>query len=240
MMPGAMGWTLLAYLLVILPWLAWRTAQQFKAMRTGGEVPGGPSIPARTRIFAGTLYMLVILYFLAWMAGGGSSSDFFWYPALGKREILAGVAVLVAQFLLRWLNRRIRTQDQRPKMAAHTLLPRTGAEWALFLVTAIAAGIAEETAYRGVGMFVLTDLIGNPWIAAVILAIAFGLAHLLQEWKSVAIIILMALLMHALVQFTGALVVAMAVHALYDIVAGVLGAFEVQRLSTPKLRKTVL
>lgn len=239
MLPGLTGWLLLAYLLVILPWLAARTATKLQAMQAAAKAPGAVA-PDRIRVYAGSLYMLVILYLLAWMAGGGNTRDFFWYPALGQREVWAGIAVLVLHFVLRYVNRRIHSEAERGKMAIDALLPRNRTEWAFFLVIAAVAGIAEETAYRGVGMFILTDLLGNPWIAAPILAVAFGLAHRVQGWKSVGVIVVMALLMHALVQFTGALVVAMAVHALYDIGAGLWGVFATQQRSAPKGRKTVL
>ena len=57
------------------------------------------------------------------------------------------------------------------------------------------------------------------WIAAALLSIAFALAHWAQGWKSMVVIAAIALTMHALVQFTGTRVVAMGVHATYDIVA---------------------
>jgi membrane protease YdiL (CAAX protease family) len=96
---------------------------------------------------------------------------------------------------------------------------------------AVGAGVAEETAYRGVGMALLASSTGSAWIAAAIMSLAFGIAHITQEWKSVWIVVVMAALMHALVAFTGTLVVAMAVHAAYDIAAGVIGSREARRLA---------
>lgn len=106
------------------------------------------------------------------------------------------------------------------------MLPRSAGAWALYLLMPILAGFAEEAAYRGVGMYVLSAALGNGWAAALILATAFAIAHMVQEWKSVALIFVIALLMHALVAITGTLVVAMVVHAVYDIVAGILAARE--------------
>jgi len=50
---------------------------------------------------------------------------------------------------------------------------------------------------------------------------AFAVAHSLQGWKSVAVILGFAFLMHALVAVTGSLVPAMAVHLVYDLAAGI-------------------
>ncbi len=222
--PGALGMVLLLYLLVLLPWAAWRSARHLRAARSGTAPPGARPIPSRTQIFATTLAMLAMLFWLAWITGRTFGYDIFAIPSFGLRELLAGLAAFAAQLGLRRVNRAIRTEEERRKMPVYGLLPRTRTEWTLYLVTAIAAGLAEEAAYRGVGMSVLTWSTGSAPLSALILAVAFGLAHLIQEWKSVGIIFLMALLMHTLVWFTGTLVVAMVVHAVYDIVAGIVGS----------------
>src|SRR5262249_2450239 len=49
---------------------------------------------------------------------------------------------------------------------------------------------------------------------------SFGLTHIIQGWRSVAIIVVFALGFHALVWLAGSLYVAMAVHVAYDITAG--------------------
>jgi membrane protease YdiL (CAAX protease family) len=73
-----------------------------------------------------------------------------------------------------------------------------------------------------VGMSVLWYSLGNPWISALILAAAFAVAHAAQGWKSGLVIFCLALVMHALVEFTGSLLPAMLVHATYDIIAGLI------------------
>jgi membrane protease YdiL (CAAX protease family) len=84
----------------------------------------------------------------------------------------------------------------------------------------LAASVAEEAAYRGVGMSILWYYLGNPWLAALLCAAAFSLGHSTQGWKSASVIFAMALAFHGLVALTGTLVLAMVVHAIYDFVAG--------------------
>lgn len=97
------------------------------------------------------------------------------------------------------------------------LMPQTPRETATYSLLAIVAGISEEAAYRGVLMQILWYALGNPWIAMLIAAAAFAFIHLLQGWKSVLVIFVMACVMHALVWYSGTLVIAMVVHAMYDL-----------------------
>ena len=229
---NAAGILLLASLLVVLPWLAWRSALRLRAARSGTEAPGTPPLPSRSGIFIGTLILLSSLFLLACLAGRTFGFDPFRIERLGTRELMAGVAALAGAFGLRWVSQAVRTDSERRNLPAFAFMPRTSTEWSLYLATAVSAGIAEETAYRGVGMALLTGSTGSPVLAAAVLSLGFGLAHLTQEWKSVAIVIAMALLMHGLVAFTGTLVIAMVVHTVYDVIAGILGSRDARRFAT--------
>ena len=105
-------------------------------------------------------------------------------------------------------------------MAVYAWAPRSPREWALWTGTVLIARVAEEAAYRGVGMSILWYSLGNPWIAVLISAVAFAMAHSTQGWKSAVTIFGLALVMHALVAYTGTLVFAMVVHGTYDLIAG--------------------
>ena len=88
----------------------------------------------------------------------------------------------------------------------------------------LAAGFAEEAAYRGLGMLVLGVLGIQPWWSALLLSAAFAVAHAVQGRLGVVIVFAMALVMHALVALTGTLLIAMVVHIAYDLVAVVVTA----------------
>ena len=60
----------------------------------------------------------------------------------------------------------------------------------------------------------------SPWPAALVAALVFSLAHSTQGWKSASIIFVVALTMQALVVFTGTLILAVIIHAVYDLVTG--------------------
>jgi membrane protease YdiL (CAAX protease family) len=187
-----------------------------------------PAAVTRTQIYQSTLASLLLLFAFSWFTGRSWGFQPFAAEALGAREWLIGAAALAIQAPLVWVNRLLRSADERRKMVLYRLLPRTKPEWALFVVMAIAAGIAEETAYRGVVFSSLGYAFGSPWAAALISAAAFAVAHSIQGWKSALFIFALALMMQALVWYTGTLVVAMAVHALFDIGAGAVGAWRIR------------
>jgi membrane protease YdiL (CAAX protease family) len=99
-------------------------------------------------------------------------------------------------------------------------MPRDGQERALWLASSIAAGISEELVYRGVLTTLLARMTGSVAGAALLSAAVFAVSHYMQGWRSMAIIFGMALLFQSLVWYSGSLYVPMAVHALYDVAAG--------------------
>jgi membrane protease YdiL (CAAX protease family) len=227
--PSWLGIILLVHLLVVLPLLVWRSTMSFRAARAAAEGPEAVLPAPRAQLFASSIFMLGILFILAWLAGRDAGYRIFRIESFGARELLAGLLTFAVYLGLRQVSRAMRTEEESSRMVAHAMMPRSPLEWTLYVVMAIGAGIAEEAAYRGVGMYLLSAVVGNAWVAALILATAFALAHLIQEWKSVALVFLMALVMHALVAVTGTLVVAMVVHAVYDVIAAVLGVRETEK-----------
>lgn len=221
--PSLLGWILLLWLLVILPRGAMRSARIFRHAQESGS---DASLPRRRQLFLGTMFVLGITFLQAWMVAGEYGWGLFEVPTLGVRELGLGVTSLALLLLLRQANYWIRTPEERRTMVVRKLLPQDRSEWGLYGITAVSAGIAEEAAYRGAIMSVLIGLTGMPWVAVLVSAVAFAVAHALQGWKSAIVIFVMALAMHGLVFLTGTLVIAMVVHAVYDLLAGVLGARE--------------
>ncbi len=226
-LPGLPSLVYIGYLLAFMPWMAVRSMRILAPVPAGAAAPARP-VPTRTRIFASTLVSLGMLFVLTWLTGRGFGYEIFAAPVIDARALLAGAGAFLLSIGLMLINRAVRTPAERRTMAVYRLMPRTRPEWTLYVSAAIAAGIAEEAAYRGVLMSVLWYSLGSAWAAAAISAFAFALSHALQGWKSGATIFGMALVMHGLVWFTDTLVVAMGVHAVYDIVAGVLGAWRVR------------
>jgi membrane protease YdiL (CAAX protease family) len=215
------GWILLIWLGIVLPRGAMRSARLFNAPDDEGDTA---QLPPRKEVFLGTILVLVISFVLAWLVADAYGWDLFTVPTLGLREVAAGAVALGVMLLLRQVSDWIRSPEERRTMPIRKLIPHDRGDWALYGITAVLAGIAEEAAYRGALMSVLIGLTGSTALSVMISALAFTLGHAVQGGKSMVLVFAMALLMHGLVFVTGTLVVAMVVHAGYDLLAGALGA----------------
>jgi membrane protease YdiL (CAAX protease family) len=142
------------------------------------------------------------------------------FPAVAPepRMFVLGAAVFVALVVLMRPMWRQRIDARSRKI--WLFMPRTRQERVLWVFCSLAAGISEEVTYRGVMFGLLWRLTGSPLAAALIAAAVFAVSHYLQGWKSMAIILGIALSFQALAWLSGSLYVGMAVHALYDVVAG--------------------
>jgi membrane protease YdiL (CAAX protease family) len=112
------------------------------------------------------------------------------------------------------------TSEQR-RRRLYLLVPHDGRGLGWWLSVSLAAGIGEEIAYRGVMFTLFFWLTSDWWGAAMICALFFALGHMVQGWKSAATIFFFGLGLHLLVRVTGALYVAIGVHFLYDLMAGI-------------------
>ena len=127
--------------------------------------------------------------------------------------------MLLVCLALLFCSANFRTPRQQQEMFVYRLVPGNSRDWILKLILAATAGVAEEVVYRGVLVQILWYSLDNFWAAVGISAVSFALAHRQQGWQSMILIFAIALLMHWLVQATGTLLGAMAVHTLYDSIA---------------------
>ena len=225
--PGAPSLVFLAFVLVYLPWAALRSRRRLAELRAEG---GAQRKLTREAVWTSTIVSLLVLLVLAVLVGRSFDYDFFVWPALDWQAPAATVGAFAACLLLRQMARKLRTEEERRRALVYIIAPRTPRERALWALACVMAGVAEETAYRGVGMATLWYALGNPWASALILAAAFAVAHAAQGWKSALAVFGIALVMHALVQFTGSLLPAIVVHATYDLVAGAIIARDARRM----------
>jgi membrane protease YdiL (CAAX protease family) len=144
--------------------------------------------------------------------------DVFPRAVPGASTVALGAALLVALVTLMRPMWRKRVEERSRKV--WLFMPRTRQERLLWIGCSVAAGVSEETTYRGVMFALLWRLTGSPVAAALIAATVFSISHALQGGKSMAIIFGFALAFQALAWMSGSLYVAMAVHALYDAAAG--------------------
>ncbi len=110
---------------------------------------------------------------------------------------------------------------QHNTRVAHLFMPSNATELGWWLVVSVLAGTGEEITWRAVQTGLLAAATGNYPTAVVLSALSFGAAHAVQGWRSSAVIVVFALGFQTLVWLTGSLYVAMAVHIVYDITAGI-------------------
>jgi membrane protease YdiL (CAAX protease family) len=204
----------LVVLFVLTPRGALRSARQLRQARAEGK-----PLP-RKRIVLSTMFALTVLWFLAVMNAVGMGVNVFSVEGVGLREI--GIGLLAFAMLLAAIpiSRAMRSPEEQRRQIVNGIAPRTGSEFAVFVALALLAGIAEESAYRGVAVWILSPVFGNVVPAMFLSAMAFSVAHAVQGGKTMAVIFGIAVVFHLLVYLTNTLVIAMVVHAAYDVVAG--------------------
>lgn len=233
--PNAPSCFFLAYLLFLLPCMAWRSAQRFRAARAaaGSTSESGSVPPSRMTIWKGVLFLQVVLLVFAWLVAGTFEYSIFAGPAFRMQDVIAGCIALLTCFALRQVARMSRSDEERRSLAVYAISPRSREERMLRNVTVMVTAVAEEAAYRGVAVQILWYALGSVWPAVLISAIAFALAHALQGWKSMFVIFGFALVAHGLVLCTDTLIYAMIAHAVYDLAAGYWISEEAKRFDAP-------
>jgi len=202
---GPAGAAFLALIGLALPYGAWRSG---RALRSGDP-------PPRTALYLSTLAVQLVLGACA-LATARLEGIAPRAGAVGPRELAYGafsLALLFATMAPVWRS-AARRGDRRIALFA----PREAPERTLWVAVSLCAAVAEELAWRGVG---LDSEAREELDAAVLLAAgSFGLAHLAQGGRAALVVAGWAVGAHLLVGATGGLAVAIGVHFLYDVVAG--------------------
>ena len=214
-LPGSASLAFVAFLLILLPLGARRTA---RALCDDGAL----SPISREKYWRSAIVVQLLVLAFAWWTGATFGYRIFATGVLDASDALLAGLALVFCLLVRFALQRSRSEAKRRGLSVYRRAPRTTRERAFFVAAVLLAAVAEEAAYRGVGWTILQYSLGDLWSSALILSAAFALAHWSQGWKSLAAIFVLALLFHGLVALTATLVIAMAVHAAYDLIAGLL------------------
>jgi membrane protease YdiL (CAAX protease family) len=99
--------------------------------------------------------------------------------------------------------------------------PRSAAELPAFFGVSLTAGFCEELLFRGFLIWVLQPLVGL-WLAALLSALLFGVAHAYQGLAGIVRTGLLGLAFTAIVLMTRSLWPAIVLHAIVDAMGGVL------------------
>ena len=192
---------------LVLPALAIRTQQLL----------GGRRLPLpRPHFYWQTIVMQVVLYGLALVAAATNLVVLRIVPRT-PRAIWALALFAVAVFALRrfW---PMRSRESKSRLC--DLLPHDRKELMPYLLLCVVAAIAEEVAYRGVAYWLVFRLTRSIPVSVLLVAGAFALGHMVQGWRSVAVIFLFAIGFHAIVILGQSLLPAILVHFAYDALAG--------------------
>lgn len=227
-LPGSPSLAFLVVIFLLLPWAALRSGRRLRAAYDGS---GRCAVPSGWQVWGSSLLLQAALLYLAWRVGTGFGFRIFAAPRLDALAMLQAAGALLACLGIRAAARAALSEADRRRMVVFRLSPRTGGERVLQLVTILAASVAEEAAYRGVAFAILWHALGNGWVAALLSALAFALAHSAQGWRSAGWVFLVALVMQGLVALTGTLVLAMLVHLVYDLIASTLIAAEARAMA---------
>lgn len=212
-LPGLPSLLFLAYVLLLLPLGARRVARQAHGQGFGAA-------KSREEYWLRATFAQSTLLVFAWVVGSTFGYRILETRGLSSSDVLVGLLALAICYALRLASRAARSEEELRTLAVYRRAPRTGAELVSFTVAVLVASVAEEAAYRGVGWSILWYSLGNVWAAGLVMAVAFALAHSDQGWKSGLTIFGIAVVMHGLVAWTETLLLAMAVHALYDLIVG--------------------
>lgn len=205
--PGPVGWGFLVLFGLALPAAALASRRRLATVE----------LPPRHQHFIAVILQQLVLLGLALAAARveGVALSLKLPSAPGLVLGAATLAGLVLAFRPLWR----RSVAERERLA-WLFMPTTRREKVLWAGVAAAAGVGEEIAYRGVFTELALRLTGMPAAAIGLAVLAFALAHSTQKLRTTLLILPVALVFHGLVMATGTLVIAIAVHAAYDLIAG--------------------
>jgi membrane protease YdiL (CAAX protease family) len=205
------GWCFLIVISGLLPLLAVRTAYQVRK-------PG--RTPTAAQHLISVVFSQGMSLFLALFAMRYDGLELFPRPELDWKDpvlALAFLALTLGTLPMRW---RWKPLEQRSRNL--WLYPRSTPDLVRWAAVALIAGTVEEIVYRGVLLQLWRRVLGSWWPAMLVCALVFALAHFVQGWRAVVVIVAFAAASHGIVYATGDLYTAMFVHVVYDFLAGVL------------------
>jgi membrane protease YdiL (CAAX protease family) len=201
----------LMYFGLIIPAIAIYQARKFRDVQR--------PLPNRLRHFKTTAFTLVFFGLISLLVARSEWIDLFPRAIPPWRALLSGVLMFVVAVIL--MRPRWRRAVERRTRVVHLFMPANATERAWWIAVAALAGISEEITWRGVQAGLAMSLTKSLLIAILFCSISFSAGHIIQGWKSAAVIFVFALSFHTLVWLSGSLYVAMVVHIAYDITAGI-------------------
>lgn len=114
------------------------------------------------------------------------------------------------------LQQRFQAGGQYEK-AVDSLIPRTSREKRWFFLTSLAAGVCEETVFRGFCFYLLQAVLPlEPILTSIVVGFSFGFAHFYQGAKGIFKTALLGTLFGLLFSATDSLFFCIPLHFLFD------------------------
>lgn len=133
--------------------------------------------------------------------------------------MVAGIGIgILMRPVLAVTNAKIASQFAETMKPVAAFLPKSRRALAWGLAVSIAAGVAEEIAYRGFLIPYLSSM-APMWVSIVASSILFGAAHLYQGWVGVLATTVLGAVFAVVYMSTGTLLLPMLLHALIDVSA---------------------
>jgi membrane protease YdiL (CAAX protease family) len=173
--------------------------------------------------------LVVALYAVVVLAGGGSWRDagLSWDRDASRLAVPTSIAALAAALaavaLVALVVGALRPGAiERANEATKVIAPATPRERRLWLLVSLSAGVTEELVYRGLFVLHLNALVPSlrPGPLAVLAALAFGIAHRYQGPFGVVSSAILGLAFGIVAIVVGNVLVVVALHTLWDVVAG--------------------
>ncbi|HTY62800.1 MAG TPA: CPBP family intramembrane glutamic endopeptidase [Acidobacteriota bacterium] len=145
-------------------------------------------------------------------------------PVFGSFHLNLNVVLLAAAFLivsLAWARLEWTLTPMDRKLRSWNFLPHTPIERVAWVPISLVVGSCEEIVFRGVLFGIVFQVTGSYWMAGLVSAILFALMHLATGLLSVVSLVGVAIGLQWLVQLSGGLHIAIAVHFVYNAVNGI-------------------
>ena len=205
------GWIHLLIFSILVPALAWMSRR--RSLRADAPKP------PLARFLRSTCIMLALFAVFSWLTAMMQDLNIW---SLSIRRPLVSIPLAAGLYVLAVVVMRRRWRRAVEKQLPHLryFMPETPDERRWWVVVSTCAGVSEEITWRGVQPPLLAYVTGSPLAGMVLSAALFGAAHAMQGLKSTAVIVVFAMAFQLLVWTSGSLLLAMIVHAVYDITAG--------------------
>jgi membrane protease YdiL (CAAX protease family) len=207
---GPLGWMHVIFFGLYVPFLV---------LRSQRHLSSGTAIPSVRQHFRSGAFAQLVFLTLSIAVASAEWIELFPRRLPRPAGIVAGAVMLAALFA--FMRGRWRRNVERGLPIVRMFMPRDGVERAQWIALSTLAAVGEEVTWRGVQFVLLWQLFGSPILSAAACAVLFGIVHAVQGWKSTVIFMVVAAGFHVVVWLSGSLYVAMAVHFLYDVAAGI-------------------